>query len=307
MNSMTNCNAVLHSAETSHISDYLSQIPNLSIFKNFAPAALLDLLPNIVYALAITQTAPLATQLAMGARYFEFRPAKLYPLFKSTSGLRDTYYYTHLNLPGLAFDEFLAGVVTFLDANPNELVVIHIRWDGVVADCPRPTTAEIDEFVTSACKKATKPLTWTNRSGLSQPIDTLRHATSRIILLIDTSQYSSYSDGAYATLVPGPIVAAFNSMTASAQSSSDLTLLQCQATATNIKPVVAYSIVSSDASNSPLSATKAICDLQTLPWLKGNVLKKFTAEKLVVIMNDFFEGGTVDTAVKLSGQRFAAS
>lgn len=307
MNSMTSCNAVLHSADSSQISTYLIAIPNLSPFKNFAPSALLSLLPDIVYALAITQTAPLASMLAMGARYFEFRPAALYPLFKKESGLRDTCYYTHLNLPGLAFDEFLSEVVQFLDANENEIVVLHIRWDGVVSECARPSTAEINAFLTTACGKASSPLTWTDRSGLSQSIAALRQTHARIILLINAAQYSSYSDDANATLTPGPIVRAFNGMTTQGQSSSDLTLLQCQATATNIKAVVAYSVLSSNASNSPLSATKAVCDLATLPWCRENVVRKLTAERLVVIMNDFFDGGTAQTAIRLSEERLGGS
>lgn len=79
----------------------------------------------------------------MGARYFEFRPAKLHPHFGRTSGLRDTQYHTHSGLPGLAFDSFLDEIVHFLEDNQNEIIVIHIRWDGVVKACARTTVEEI--------------------------------------------------------------------------------------------------------------------------------------------------------------------
>lgn len=101
MNSMQGCDACFHIAQTEHISEWIGQLPNLAPFKNFSPSSLLNFLPNILYALAITQTAPIETMLTIGARYFEFRPAKLYPLFKRTSGLRDTHYFTHAFLPGL--------------------------------------------------------------------------------------------------------------------------------------------------------------------------------------------------------------
>lgn len=64
-------------------------------------------------------------------------------------------------------------------------------------------------------------------------------------------------------------------------------------------------MLSSNARNSPLAATKAICDQETLPWCRNNMLKNLGAEKTVVIMNGFFDGGTADTAIGLSEQRLA--
>lgn len=76
-----------------------------------------------------------------------------------------------------------------------------------------------------------------------------------------------------------PIIHAFNGMTIQQQHTADITRLQRQATATNIKEVVVYSVLSNNASKSPLVATKAICDLETLPWCRNNVLKVLRAEK----------------------------
>lgn len=305
INSMDGCDACFHTTEIEHIPEWIQQLPNLAPFKNFSPSSILNLLPNIIYALTITQTAPFGTMLSMGARYFEFRPAKLYPLFKRTSGLRDTHYFTHAFLPGLAFDSFLDIIVQFLDENKNEIVVIHLRRDGVVKDCVSPSADEIVAYLRAACSQASNPLSWSDRSGLSQCIDSLRKSNNRIILLNYSLQYSSYADAANTTLVPDSIIRAFNGMTSQQQNAADVTILQCQATATNIKEVVVYSVLSSDASNSPLAATKAICDQQTLLWCRSNVLKRIGAEKLVVIMNDFFDGGTADTAISLSSQRLA--
>ena len=194
--------------------------------------------------------------LSMGARYFEFRPAKLYPLFKETSDLRDTHYYTHANLPGLTLDTFLTSIVAFLSANVDEIVVLHIRFDGVVSACAPAKPEEVDTYLANACRQSATPLSWTDKTGLGQSIDSLRKTGRRIIILTNTSQYSSYGDVSNATLTPAPIVAAFNAMTTSQQESADITLLQCQATATNLEDVVIYSVLSSNASNSPLAATK---------------------------------------------------
>jgi hypothetical protein len=305
MNSMEGCDACFHTAQTEHISEWVEQLPNLTPFKNFSPSSLLNFLPNILYALAITQTSSIGIMLTMGARYFEFRPAKLYPLFGRTSGLRDTHYFTHAFLPGLAFDTFLSEVARFLEENQNKIVVTHLRRDGVVKDCTSPTVVKTEAYLDAACSSASNTLGWTNRSGLYKSIDTLRQSNSRIVLLNNDSQYSSYNDAANATVVPDPIIRASNGMSTKQQATADVTILQCQATATNIKEVVAYSVLSSNASNSPLVATKAICDQQTLPWCWKNVIKKLGVVKTVVIMNDFFDGGTADTAIRLSAERLA--
>lgn len=224
INSMDGCDACFHTTEIEHIPEWIQQLPNLAPFKNFSPSSILNLLPNIIYALTITQTAPIGTMLSMGARYFEFRPAKLYPLFKRTSGLRDTHYFTHAFLPGLAFDSFLDIIVQFLDENKNEIVVIHLRRDGVVKDCVSPSADEIVAYLRAACSQASNPLSWSDRSGLSQCIDSLRKSNNRIILLNYSLQYSSYADAANTTLVPDSIIRAFNGMTSQQQKAADVTI-----------------------------------------------------------------------------------
>lgn len=68
------------------------------------------------------------------------------------------------------------------------------------------------------------------------------------------------------------------------QAGKAFTLLQCQATPTNIKDVGAYSIMTANVSNSCLLATNAICDHITLPWMRTKALGALTAEQLLVIM-----------------------
>ena len=76
-----------------------------------------------------------------------------------------------------------------------------------------------------------------------------------------------------------------------------------QATATNIKGAVTYSVLSASASTSCLLATKALCDSKTLPWVRDNTLHVCGDGELVVVMNDFFDGATADVCINLSRSR----
>lgn len=90
--------------------------------------AVAALAPDIVSSLAITQKDSLATMLALGARYFEFRPAFVHAEVRQY--LPDKLYFQHSAIPGMAYDDFLNGIVSFLLAHPTEIVVVQLRWDG---------------------------------------------------------------------------------------------------------------------------------------------------------------------------------
>lgn len=99
---------------------------------------------NIVTALAFTQKDTLTTMLQTGARYFEFRPAHVSSLFPSNASLGKKLYFTHLVIPGQAFDSWLTEAVDFLVQNPTEIIVVQIRGDGIDSTCARATNQEID-------------------------------------------------------------------------------------------------------------------------------------------------------------------
>lgn len=266
------------------------------------------MLPDIVYGLAITQKDSIPTMLALGARYFEFRPAELMPIFQDVSPIPNKPHFEHACIPGLAFDEFLDQQVHFLDMHPAEIVMIHIRWDNIVSECRKPTPDEISGFLNTACGKASNTLNWTAWSDIelfSQSIETLRNAGERLIVLVEQPKYDSWTASAYATLRADPILAQFESMTTAGQQSTGLTILQCQATSQSIKEVLVYSVMTSSTSTSCLTSTKGALDRETLPWIRNNVMEKLQAERLVVLMNDFIDGATTDTAVELSRQRLA--
>ena len=305
MNSMQSADAILSSVDKEMAAHLRQIVPSLHFFSHISDERLVHMLPNIVYGVAITQKKDIDVMLALGARYFEFRPAELLPIFQKASKLPNKLYFHHSCIPGLAFDDFLEAQVRFLDANPTEIVTIHIRYDNIVKECKTPTNDQIHQLLTEACTKAqTSPLTWTQqRDSLSQPIDHLRSSHQRLILLIMAPKYDSWHPQAYATLKPDPILARFESMTTADQQSTDLTVLQCQATSQSIKEVLVYSVLSANAATSCLSSTKAALDMWTLPWVRKNVVERLGAERLVVVMNDFIDGATADTGIELSRRR----
>ncbi|KAJ5833031.1 hypothetical protein N7474_001342 [Penicillium riverlandense] len=307
MNSMTSCDAVLQHLDGNMVAELRKIAPTLRYFDHLPDHMLLEKLPNIVYGLAITQKKNVPSMLALGARYFEFRPAKLVPLFQKLSVLPDKFYFQHACIPGLAFDEFLDQLVAFLDEFQTEIVTIHIRWDNIVKECQLPTEQEVQNLLTTACNKATRQgLAWGGSECFQRPIDELRNSGTRLICVVHADKYDSWTAEAYATLVAKPIIDRFESMHTAGQESSDLTVLQCQATSQSIKDVLVYSVLSAEAASSCLTSTKAALDMETLPWLQKNVLQRLQANKTIVIMNDFIDGATIDTSIKLSRQRLAA-
>jgi hypothetical protein len=304
MCTMQSADAVLGNASTDTTSKLMDEIPHMHFFKHLPIDAITHLLPNIVYTLSVTQKKEISMMLALGARYFEFRPAMLHPIFEDMSHLPQKYYFQHACIPGIAFDEFLDDHVEFLDANPTEIVVIHIRFDNIVEACTKPTNEQVYAMLSEACSKAKNaPLTWGQRECFSRPIDELRESGTRLICVILAEKYDSWTAKAYATLKPDPIIERFESMNTEGQESTDLTILQCQATSQSIKEVAIYSVLSSNAATSCLSSTKGMLDRVTLPWIRNNALERLRAEKTIVIMNDFIDGATCDTAVELSKRR----
>lgn len=308
MNSMQQADAVLSSVNSDMLAELRKIVPGLHHFSHIPDDALVHMLPNIVYGVSITQKKHISVMLALGARYFEFRPAKLLPLFQKVSKLPDKFYFQHACIPGLAFDEFLASQVQFLDANPTEVVTIHIRYDNIVKECTKPTEEEIHQALNSACAKAhNAELSWGQRECFSKPIDTLRATSQRLIVVIMAEKYDSWTAAAYATLKADPIIARFESMNTAGQESTDITVLQCQATSQSIKEVLVYSVLSANAASSCLTSTKGALDMQTLPWIRANALDRLQAEVTIVIMNDFIDGATTNTSIELSRRRLGVN
>lgn len=304
MNSMQSADAVLSS---SALVDVMTSInPTFAkVAGMMSHDAVMLIAPNIVRGLAITQKDTLSNILSIGARYFEFRPAYLHKVIRPNHPIPDTLYFSHSAIPGMPYELFLHDIVAFLIAHPAEIVVVQLRWDGVPADCARPSDQDLANFLNSALGASNGSIAAGSLSDmLTLTIEQLRDQHKRLIVFGPTDSYSTYTDAGNATLTGDSIVAEFETLSQNPKlaAGKPFTNLQCQATATNLPDAVAYSVVSANADSSCLLATKPICDSKTLPWISANAGKLLDGE-LVVAMNDFFDGATADVAIQWSRQR----
>jgi hypothetical protein len=305
MNNMASSLAFIKNAGTGVIKEVLGRsLPRaLSIINKVGDKAVNHIAPDIIRALAITQKDTLDTILKIGARYFEFRPAKCHRQMQKVSSLEDTWYFQHGAIPGMPYRTLLDHVVGFLMEHRDEIIVVHNRWDGVPGDCPRPSDDDLRAVINDVLRD--KDLQVGNQDDMMhKSIRDLRNEKKRLIILKDTSQCSNYDDDANATLTGDSMVLKLTSMCEDPPKGHPITLLQCQATATNIRDVIIASVLEADVSTSPILATKPVCDHKILPLLRGETGKKLTREEsVVVVLNDFFDGATADVAIGLCRER----
>ncbi|KAJ4350590.1 hypothetical protein N0V95_004641 [Ascochyta clinopodiicola] len=306
MNSMSTTMTLLEKAGTGVIKEVLGRsLPRaFDVINKVGDAGVNAIAPDIIRALAVTQKDSLETILKLGARYFEFRPAKCHRQIQAVSPLEDTWYFQHGAIPGMPYAQFLTDIVRFLTEHTDEIIVVQNRWDGVPAECPRPNDDELREVLNQVLTDHPDLSIGNEDDMMHLTVHDLRSSQKRLLLLRDTSQVSNYDDAANATLTGDSIVSALQSMSASPPSGHAITLLQCQATATNIRDVIIASVLDSDVSTSPILATKGVCDSKILPLLRGECGRCLTREEsVVVLLNDFFCGATADTAVALCRER----
>jgi hypothetical protein len=276
--------------QSSALVDVLSRVNPVfaKIANMMTHEAVLAIAPNIIRGLAITQKDTLTNILSIGARYFEFRPAYLHSDIRPGHPIPDELYFSHSAIPGMQYDEFLHDTVEFLMQNPEEIVVVQLRWDGVPAECARPTDEDLTNYLNTALAASNGSIVAGSEDDmLRSAISELRDQHKRLILFVNSDSFSTYTDAGNATLNGDSIVAEFNSLTPEKQAGKPFTNLQCQATATNIPEVVAYSVLAANASSSCLLATKPMCDSKTLPWIQSEA-GRLDPNQLVVVMNDFF-------------------
>ncbi|KAJ4371326.1 hypothetical protein N0V83_004543 [Neocucurbitaria cava] len=305
MNTMETSLSLLKNAGTGIIKEVLGRsLPNVfDIFNKIGDGAINRIAPDIIRALAVTQKDNLDTILKLGARYFEFRPAKCHRQMQRVSPLEDTWYFQHGAIPGMPYKQLLTGVVRFLQDHSDEIIVVHNRWDGVPGDCPRPNDDELREVLNDVLRD--KDIQVGNQDDMmGKSIRDLRNEKKRLIVVQNVNQVSNYDDAANATLTGDSMVAKLNDMAQNPPQGHPITLLQCQATSTNIRDVVIASVLDVDVSTSPILATKPVCDGKILPLLRGDTGKRLMRDGgLGVVLNDFFDGATADVAINLCRDR----
>jgi hypothetical protein len=314
MNSMNTINAILKHAGNGAATILTNLMPFLRgaqdsiarIISGLTDLTVAKIAPDIIASLAITQKDTLATMLASGARYFEFRPAHCHTAILPYSPLPDKLYFQHGPIPGMAYDQFLVDLVLFLAAHPTEIAVLHVRWDGVPAECARPSDVELQSYLDAALVMSTGAVKAGNLDDLkNSTIRELREQKKRLLYIISAGDVlSTYDDNANATTDGQSILSAFDRiLNTQNQSGKSMTVAQCQATVTNIKDVIYYSVAKADASTMALMSTKSICDHLLLPWAKQNIAQRCRKDQLMVLMDDFIDGALTDVAIDLTRQR----
>ncbi|KAM7211694.1 PI-PLC X domain containing protein [Rhypophila decipiens] len=307
MNSMQSSEAVLKKIGGAIVSTMVHDNKLMSEITDAVSGPAIALIaPNIIHSLAITQKDSLFDMLAIGARYFEFRPAHCHKAIIPSKALPDRLYFQHSAIPGMAYEVFLKDVVSFLVARPTEIIVVQLRWDGVPGECARPSDQEQREYLDAALKTANGALLAGNIDDLrNKSIGQLRKEKKRLIMLVNVDSLSTYTDEGNASLNGDSIVAAFPKVLPNEQvcKGRNFVNIQCQATAANIPKAIVYSVLEAGTTTSCILATKGVCDSKTLPWVRDNALRTCGSETLVVVMNDFLDGATVDVGVQLSRQR----
>ncbi|KAK3393308.1 PLC-like phosphodiesterase [Podospora didyma] len=306
MNSMQSSEALLKRVGGAVVSTMVDNNEVISqIADKVSGPAIALIAPNIIFSLAITQKDSLESMLKVGARYFEYRPAHCHNAVRSTGALPDRLYFQHAAIPGMAYEAFLDGVVSFLLQHPGEIIVVQLRWDGVPGDCTRPSDREQREYLDAALGKANGELALGGLDDLrGATIGQLRREKKRLIVMVNVDSLSTYTDEGNATLDGDSLVAAFpRVLTHDNARGKAFVNIQCQATAANIPRAIVYSVLEAGVTTSCILATKGICDSKTLPWVRDNVLNACSNDQLVVVMNDFIDGATADVSVQLSRQR----
>jgi hypothetical protein len=302
MNSMQNADAVLGSDA---IIDVMKNINPIfaKVAGSMSRSAAKAIAPEIIMGLAITQKDTLSDILTIGARYFEFRPAYLHNAIRHTQGLPDELYFMHSAIPGMSYKQFLHETVDFLTQHPDEIVVVQLRWDGVPAECAHPSDEDLNNYLNDALNQSNGSVTSGSEDDMRNlTTSQLREQRKRLILFVNSDSFSTYTDQGNATLNGDSIIAEFNNITPQSQEGKPFTNLQCQATATNVKDAVVFSVLHTNASSSCLLCTKPICDNKTLPWIQREGGRMIDGE-LVVAMNDFIDGATADVCVEWSRRR----
>jgi hypothetical protein len=315
MNSMDTMNAILKHAGVAGSTILAEMMPFLGgakdgiakVLQGLSDVTVSNIAPDIIASLSITQKDTVSTLCAIGARYFEFRPAHCHSALLPHSPLPDKLYFQHGPIPGMAYDQFLSELVLFLTEHTAEVAVVHVRWDGVPAECRRPDDAELRSYLDAALALSRGTVRAGGVDDLrgGRTLQELRDEGRRLVYVQDDGGVlSTYDDDANATTAGDKILRAFERvLTRENQEGRTMTLVQCQATPTNIKDVIYYSVATAEASSMVLMATKAQCGHLLLPWLRDNLAGRCRNDQLVVLMDDFLDGSATDVAVGLCRER----
>jgi hypothetical protein len=193
-----------------------------------------------------------------------------------------------------------------LAANPGEIVVVDVNNQGFQdSENMTPAPEVLAGYLSTAQQNSAYKGVIGSEADLGRSYNQLVSTNTRLILVQDGDKYDSYNEPGYSTTSPSTIVAQLAAMSSGGQAGKQFTVLQMQATSTNLDDVVRASAFTLSDASSPLMATKASIDAATNPWLQQNVNQKFVNDQLVVFLNDFVDNCMVSSAINVSRREAA--
>ncbi|KZO92409.1 PLC-like phosphodiesterase [Calocera viscosa TUFC12733] len=255
-----------------------------------------------IHNLAITQKESVTDMLKIGTRMFDFRPAFLYGVSAAKARSIENVYATHARIPGISMAKFLKELVSFLEDNTTEIVVLCLKHGGS-RGCEKPTRTQLKWALESAFP-ASIQVGW-GYAFLGKSVAELRASKTRVIIPEGAKGFDTWKGENHRAFSPEKIINnVFEKLTTERQAEAHITRLRCALTPTATgRGIIAHSAISGPSS-SPLMEVKARSDIKTLKWIRDHALERLKADTSITVGNDFIDGQTVDACVSLSARRF---
>lgn len=327
---------------------------------------------------AVTQKESIKTQLEIGSRYFDFRPGynlfsgegEISKTIKNlilgfakkvTKDISDgdikslsedlvntlekmdfsecPISHQHAVIPGVLLSTMIEEATDFLATHPNEIVIVNIRFNGIMFDSMKPSydviNEEIDKHLKGNIKKVnvitnkekdeySLPQDYTSWAEFSKcDVNTLIQENKRLILVYDPDMNSSYDDDQYhADKMINQMKDTMKNLENPTETKTGkkidpniaLTNLELQGTYSGyvfnnvlkkgkIKYAeLALALASFTNAGSWLMSTKPSLDGVIYPWLQEKFVPD-SKEGTIIISNDFVDIGMVSIAAEATHKR----
>lgn len=342
----------------------------------FAAAAIYDP-KKISRNLAVTQKENVTNQLKLGVRFFDFRPGynildlatnnslldiilNLVKNVTATTSKTDLntikgniqtalsrYLYTslpichiHAVIPGIELKQMISETVAFLEEHPKEVVVIEIKYSGIVLDKMKPTYEVIDNMINSHLGNKIKKvnIVKTNKGITSDytswktfnttKVKNLINENKRLVIAYEQNANDSYNDYAYGSANPEYIINGYTNShnahedglvdTVNKSTVESLSVLQLQGTITNTVfnmrdpetgnladniAQLALALAAQTNAGSFLLSTKGKMDCKTYPWLREELVNRGKGKGAMILLNDFVDSMLGAIAVEATDKR----
>ncbi|TWP53699.1 hypothetical protein FKR81_02780 [Lentzea tibetensis] len=258
-------------------------LPLPKIIPNFVAR---DLIATATINSAFTQKDDLETMLALGIRFFDFRPG----VFQGNPTLR----HVHNVVPGQGLLRFLQTLLQWLRDHPTEIAVVKLSNSGVDA-AALPAEGAVERCVQDAFRTAV--VDRGDATDLTRTTSELLHSRKRLLVIGNDHCYGSWNN-TYRTTDPQIVLDALKKMTASGQDGMDHTVMELQTSGTDDG-------VKTGAKNTAageLIKMKPYFGSVLYPWVRQDAATAFPSGTLV-LSDDFADGALTRLAIDVTTSR----